>query len=99
MPAIFEAIDAIKDVYWPFALAVESNEPSDTLVTKVLLGTFGCLPACDTYFIAGFKDSGFKYSYLNPNFVRRVLRICRENPPFFALSRLGSNLRVEFTIH
>ena len=79
--AIFDAIDAIKNVYRPFALAVESNEPSDTLVTKVLLGTFGCLPACDTYFISGFKDSGFKYSYLNSNFIRRALGICRENLP------------------
>ena len=45
------------------------------------MATFGCLPACDTYLIAGFKDSGFKYSYLNLNFVRRVLGVCCENLP------------------
>lgn len=27
--------------------------PTDTLVTKVLLGTFGCIPAYDTFFVAG----------------------------------------------
>jgi hypothetical protein len=79
VPVIFKAIGAIREAYRPFAPPSESRQASDTLVTKVLLGTFGCLPACDTYFIAGFKDSGFKYSYLNENFVRRVLGVCREN--------------------
>lgn len=81
VPVIFEAVEAIRDIYRRFAFGVGSNELSDTLVTKVLLGTFGCLPACDTYFIAGLKNSGFKYSYLNPSFVRRVLSICQENLP------------------
>jgi hypothetical protein len=26
---------------------------SDTLVTKIMLGVFGCVPAFDTYFVAG----------------------------------------------
>jgi len=30
--------------------------PTDTLVTKVLMGTLGCVPAYDRYFIAGIKD-------------------------------------------
>lgn len=78
LPVIDSAIDTIQKIYRPFALAVDSGEPTDTLVTKVLLGTFGCLPACDTYFIAGFKHSGFQYSYLNPAFVRRVFGVCRK---------------------
>src|SRR5215471_14909452 len=63
----------------------------DTLIIKVLLGTFGCLPACHTYFIAGFKASGFKYSYLNPNFVCRSLLFAGNASRSFAPSRCGSN--------
>jgi hypothetical protein len=38
----------------------------------VVLGTFGCLPACDRYFLDGFKSQGFKYRRLNDQFVRDV---------------------------
>ena len=40
VPIILAAVDAIRDAYRPF------GELTDTLVTKVILGTFGCLPAC-----------------------------------------------------
>jgi len=49
------------------------------LVTKVLLGTFGCLPACDRYFVAGWKGIGNRFSYLNRKFVERVLTFCRSH--------------------
>ena len=32
---------------------------SDILVTKIMLGTFGCVPAFDTYFKKGFGVSTF----------------------------------------
>ena len=32
------------------------NEISSTLTTKILMGTFGCVPAYDRYFIEGVKD-------------------------------------------
>src|ERR1700722_8790341 len=38
---ILQAVDAVRSSYRPFGIA------SDTLVTKVLLGTLACLPACD----------------------------------------------------
>lgn len=77
--AILEAADAIREAYRPFAPEADSRQASDTLVTKVILGTFGCLPACDRYFIDGWKNDGFKYSYLNAKFVERVLSFCRDN--------------------
>lgn len=55
MPVISEAIKGIRTAYLSF------GEPTDTLVTKVILGTFGCPPACDQYFIKGFRQSGFRY--------------------------------------
>jgi len=67
----------------PAGIAKESyqayGQPTDTLVTKIILGTFGCLPACDRLFIVGFTREGFKYSYLNRKFVNRILQFCHDN--------------------
>jgi hypothetical protein len=78
-PVILTAIDAVREAYRPFAPNSNSRQASDTLVTKILLGAYGCLPACDTHFITGFKKAGFKYSYLNQNFVERVEHFCHQN--------------------
>jgi len=79
MPTIRELTDGIKKAYRPFAPAIGSAQPTDTLITKVVLGTFGCLPACDRYFINGLKSEGFKYTCLNDKFVDRIRRFCRAN--------------------
>ena len=34
------------------------NKLSDTLITKILMGTLGCVPAYDRYFAEGVKDQG-----------------------------------------
>lgn len=78
---VLEAGAATREAYRPFAAATDSRQPSDTLITKVLLGTFGCLPACDRYFIDGFKSAGFKYSCLNARLVQQALDFCREHLP------------------
>jgi hypothetical protein len=67
VPVILQAAAAVSTAYSQFGKATE------TLVTKVLLGTFGCLPACDQYFIAGFRGAGLGYSYLNAKFIKKVL--------------------------
>ena len=43
------------------------------------MGTLGCLPACDRFFIDGFRRKGFKYSYLNGKFIDCVLEFCHDN--------------------
>ncbi len=48
-------------------------------MTKIILGTFGCLPACDRFFIEGFKCAKFRYSSLNAKFLERILAFCRDN--------------------
>lgn len=73
---VLELTVAIKDVYRPFAPANGSLQPTDTLVTKVVLGTVACLPACDRYFVDGFKSEGFKYGSLKRSFVEGVLDFC-----------------------
>jgi hypothetical protein len=79
VPIILDLASSVREAYQPFAEAAASYQASDTLVTKVLLGTLGCLPACDKYFIDGFKYAGFKYSQLNGKFVERVLWFCQEH--------------------
>lgn len=63
VPLILEAAGAIREAYRPFAPKSESRQASDTLVTKVMLGTFGCLPACDQYFISGWRSERHQYSF------------------------------------
>ena len=73
IPIILAAIDAIRHAYRPF------GEPTDTLVTKVILGTFGCFPACDRFFVDGFRRVGFQYSSLNEGFIEGILRFSHDN--------------------
>ncbi len=80
IPIILEVISGIRAVYKPFAPAGNSKQPTYTLITKILLGTLGCLPACDRYFIDGFKSSGFSYSSSNRKlFIEHALGFCQEN--------------------
>jgi len=81
LPLALELVENIKNVYKPFARKISPNsaQPTDTLITKIILGTFGCLPACDRYFIDGFKYSKFKFTCVNKQFIHRLLEICREN--------------------
>ena len=55
-----DLVSRIKEVYNEIRLSVKEsipkNELSDTLVTKVLMGTLGCVPAYDRYFISGVRN-------------------------------------------
>lgn len=41
------------------------NNPSDTLVSKIMLGIFGCVPAFDQFFKKGLNVTGFNEKSLN----------------------------------
>jgi hypothetical protein len=70
VPLIIEAANAVRQSYRPVGAA------TDTLVTKVLLGTMGCVPACDSLFVAGWKRSEQPYSYFNAAFLGRIVAFC-----------------------
>jgi hypothetical protein len=84
-PFILDAAKSVNHAYSQF------GEATETLVTKALLGTFGCLPACDQYFIAGFRGAGLGYSYLNTKFVEKVLAFsCQHLTEFRREQELGN---------
>ena len=66
---IMELVESVENAYEPF-------KPTDVLITKVLLGTVGCLPARDTFFEQGFKAERRRYGRLNRDFVDNILQFC-----------------------
>lgn len=52
----------------------ERNGPTDTLITKIMLGVFGNVPAFDTYFAKGFKLRKF-----NETALERIFRFYDQN--------------------
>ena len=36
--------------------------PTGTLITKIILGVYGCFPALDNYFIKGYRSCGYTFS-------------------------------------
>lgn len=67
------------------------NKASDTLVTKILLGTFGCVPAYDRYYVQGVKRNNISSGLYNAESVRKVAEFYCENLEVF------ENLRCELS--
>ena len=77
-PADAHLITRILELITAGKTAYEPHKASDILATKVVLGTVGCLPAVDRFFIAGFRKSGRSYSSFNRPFVERIMQFCNE---------------------
>ena len=56
---------------------------TDTLATKIILGTLGCIPAYDRYFIDGLRTGGIGYSSLSKRNFSAVVRFYQSNTPSF----------------
>lgn len=76
-------MDLIHEVESEYKKIMGNNQQkkTDTLVTKVLLGTVGCLPARDRYFEAGFKahfkPKGIPYgSSINQRYIETIFQFC-----------------------
>jgi hypothetical protein len=60
----------------------KNHQPSEILITKILLGTVGCTPACDRFFIIGFRHK-LQYSTFGRTFLCRVFQFYREHAAEF----------------
>lgn len=69
--SIIRLIRALKQSYEKVGVT-----PTDTLVTKVLLGTIACIPAYDTYFLDGI---GYWNDNLRPRSCPRLAKSLRES--------------------
>lgn len=52
---------------------------TDTLVTKILLGTLGCIPAYDRFFIDGLRIKGLRHSRLSKSNFQSVVEFYKQN--------------------
>lgn len=52
---------------------------TDTLISKIILGTLGCVPAYDRYFIDGLKETGFKHVQFNAASLNELFDYINEN--------------------
>lgn len=52
---------------------------TDTLMTKILLGTLGCIPAYDRYFIEGLRSKGLSHSRLSKDNFQSVVEFYNLN--------------------
>lgn len=84
---ILQLCEALRGRYAATAPPVHRNPApplvTDTLVTKVLLGTMGCVPASDQYVIAGLRAIGLPYSCLNARHLARMADFYREHDEAF----------------
>ena len=56
---------------------------TDTLITKILLGTMACTPAYDEYVCDGFYAERIKYSYLNERHILALWDFCSDHDQQF----------------
>lgn len=76
---IVKLVRRIKDCYIDLlSRAQPTINVTDTLATKILLGTLGCTPAYDTYFVSGLKSSGLSFSYLNSRNFSQMVNYCQK---------------------
>jgi len=80
---IIDLSEWIKDWYKDNIKTV-NGEPktiniTDTLVTKIMLGALGCIPAYDRYFIYGMRKSGLSYSKLNKSSLQSVVEYYKKH--------------------
>lgn len=55
------------------------NQLSYTLITKILMGTMGCVPAYDRYFISGIKNQKIATGNYNINSVLQLINFYENN--------------------
>lgn len=68
-----------------------TNNATDTLVTKILLGTLGCVPAFDRYYVNSVKKNHVSTGVFNKKSVRNIAKFYCDNLDAF------ENLRHELS--
>tara|TARA_R110000851_G_scaffold333344_2_gene512195 strand:- start:2563 stop:3228 length:666 start_codon:yes stop_codon:yes gene_type:complete len=69
IPELLNLYNALRQHYYSFDYlikgALTKRKPTDTLISKIVIGTLGCSPAFDRYFNDGAKSKGFNFIRIN----------------------------------
>lgn len=99
---IFDLIKWVKIWYETNIQSVNGEDRdinvTDTLATKILLGTLGCIPAYDRYFIDGLRTKGLSFSKLTKNNFMPVVKYYKENRSQFddAQNKILESSRIRY---
>ncbi len=81
----------MKEYYDPIRRTVSekglNNEVSDTLITKILMGTLACVPAYDRYFISGITAYKISTCNFNEKSLLKLIDFYKENYDDFEVAR------------
>ncbi|WP_310441839.1 hypothetical protein [Sulfurimonas sp.] len=87
---IFELIAWVKNWYQDNIESINGVtrkvNVTDTLATKIILGSLGCVPAYDRYFIDGIRNKGLRYSGLKSANFDVVVNFYKNNKDQFLLA-------------
>lgn len=86
---LFKLMEKLKQFYINKAIFREGKPKvvSDTLVTKILLGTLGCIPAYDRFFMVGLESKNIPHSTLSEKSFGEMLKFCSNNIDAFDEAR------------
>lgn len=73
------------------------RKPTDTLISKIIIGALGCSPAFDRYFNDGVKASGYKFYKMNENSYKELFLFVERHKTEFA--KLQQELYIIDNIH
>lgn len=83
IPLILELRDAVASHYNAISFVrrgvTKSLSNTDTLLSKILLGTTGCVPAYDRYFLKGLKISKMEDAKFDDDSLRNLFNFLEEN--------------------
>ena len=88
---LFSLTRILKDIYSDIRISannsinrqIPSQPISDTLITKILMGTLGCVPAYDRYFNDGVKKCGVASALYNSKSIQNLSKYYIENSQEF----------------
>lgn len=93
---LIQLVEKMKKMYSEIRLSVKKEVPknkiSDTLITKVLMGTMGCIPAYDRYFIEGIKKYKVASGKFNIRSILQLVHYYNDNYDMFEEARSQMNI-------
>jgi hypothetical protein len=69
------------------------DDISNILLTKILMGTLGCAPAYDRFFVEGIKSLGFSTGNFNLKSLDKLINFYRKNSD--RLEKIRNSLHVD----